>query len=63
MKTVTRKIGKIDKVRALAIKYTAEHFDVDPSHVRKVDDGERNNEEIKAYYRNKYAAIKQAINA
>lgn len=61
--TVTRRAGKVDKVRALAVGKTAKHFDVDPTHVRKIAEGERNNTEIEKYYRKTYAQIKKVLTA
>lgn len=61
--TITKRIGKVDKIRSMAINQTAKHFDCDPSHVRKIDSGERENEEIKKYYRELYTKLSKLLTA
>ena len=61
--TITKRIGKVDKIRSMAINQTAKHFDCDPSHVRKIDSGERDNEEIKKYYRELYTKLSKLLTA
>jgi hypothetical protein len=54
---------KYDKVKALAVKQTADHFDITDSYVRQVERGDADNEEIKRYYNETYFRIKKALTA
>jgi hypothetical protein len=52
--------ARYDPIRALAIKDTAAHFGITESYVRMIMRGDREEDDIKRFYRNHYNRLEQA---